>query len=329
MRKQFLIKMLLTCIFPLVYFSCEKNPSKSSANVPEVTTAEVSAITVTSAQCGGTIISDGGATITACGVCWSSTDPMPTGNHGKTTDDTGVSSYISSITGLYSNATYYVRAYATNSVGTSYGDTISFTTPIEEGTVTDIDGNTYQTVKIGNQWWMAENLKVINYRNGNAIPNITDRGEWINLTTGAYCIYGNDINNSATYGMLYNWYSVKDSREIAPTGWHIPTRQEWETLIYSYLDGEVGGKMKETGTLHWNSPNTGATNESGFSALPGGVRQGGYALDSYNMGSAAYFWSTTGSGNAYGIRIDYDSPFVSLFSEGDPNLGFSVRCVRD
>lgn len=141
------------------------------------------------------------------------------------------------------------------------------------GTVTDIDGNIYQTIKIGTQWWMAENLKVTHYRNGDSIPNVTDETAWSNLTTGAYGNYNNDDDISNTYANLYNWYAVNDSRNIAPIGWHIPTDAEWQTLV-DYLGGEsvAGSKMKETGTEHWRSPNVGTTNESGFSALPGDYR---------------------------------------------------------
>ncbi len=328
MRKQFLMMALLTFFFLLVIFSCEKNSTESSANVPEVTTAEVSAITDTTAQCGGTITSDGGATVTARGVCWS-TDQTPKVSDNKTTNGTGAGSFTSNITGLTAETTYYVRAYATNSAGTGYGSAMSFTTIKPTGTVTDIDGNTYQTVKIGDQWWMAENLKVTHYRNGDPIPNVTGDTEWKYLTTGAYCNYDNDANNATTYGRLYNWYAVNDSRNIAPTGWHVPSDAEWQTLL-NYLGGSstAGGKLKETGTSHWNSPNTGATNESGFSALPGGcrVRNGGYT----NMGDYANFWSSTECSSASGWprALSYGSSGVRR-QYPDGQVGFSIRCMRD
>jgi uncharacterized protein (TIGR02145 family) len=197
------------------------------------------------------------------------------------------------------------------------------------GTVTDIDGNTYQTVKIGDQWWMAENLKVTHYRNGDEIPNVTNATVWGTLPTGAYCNYGNDANNAITYGCLYNWYAVNNSRNIAPEGWHVPSDAEWQTLV-DYLGGYAvaGGKMKETGTKHWRSPNTGTTNESGFSALPGGYRgsDGAFAT----MGYFATFWSSTEL-NIYGAwsqHFYYDSSAVDhVLIEED--CGFSVRCVRD
>jgi len=148
-------------------------------------------------------------------------------------------------------------------------------------TVTDIDGNVYKTVKIGDQWWMAENLKVRHYRNGDPIPHEINNVEWIMLTTGAYCYYDNDSSHAADYGALYNWYTVSDFRNIAPEGWHVPTDEEWKELEMAlgisqeYADStewrgtNEGGKLKETGTTHWNSPNEGATNESGFTARAG------------------------------------------------------------
>ncbi|MCK4448089.1 MAG: fibrobacter succinogenes major paralogous domain-containing protein, partial [Candidatus Marinimicrobia bacterium] len=174
---------------------------------------------------------------------------------------------------------------------------------------------------------MAENLKVTHYRNGDPIPNVTDNTDWSNLTTGAYCNYDNNGSNVTTYGRLYNWHAVSDARQIAPAGWHVPSDEEWQTLV-DYLGGSgvAGGKMKETGTTHWNSPNTGATNESGFSALPGGYRylDGGY----YDMGYYAYFWSSTegSSGSAWSRHLYYDHSEVGRYFEGK-RLGFSVRCV--
>jgi len=197
--------------------------------------------------------------------------------------------------------------------------------------VTDIDGNVYQTIKIGNQIWMAENLKVTHYRNGEAIPNIFDDTDWYyNLSTGAYCNYDNNATNADTsYGRLYNWYAVTDSRNIAPTGWHVATDAEWQTLV-DYLGGSsvAGGKMKEAGTTHWSSPNTGATNESGFSALPGGYRYGDGTY--YDVGYYGYWWSATEYSSDYawyrGLRY-YNSGVSRGY--GSKQGGFSVRCVGD
>jgi uncharacterized protein (TIGR02145 family) len=197
------------------------------------------------------------------------------------------------------------------------------------GTVTDIDGNDYLTIKIGDQWWMMENLKVTHYRNGDPIPNVTDPGEWAGLITGAYCEYNNDIANVDTYGRLYNWYAIDDVRDITPTGWHVPTDAEWQTLV-DHLGGDAvaGGKMKETGTTHWASPNTGATNESGFHALPGG-----YRFDFGNflgMGYNAFLWSSAEyrSDLAWSRSLYYYGSDVGR-SYYYKHYGFSVRCVKD
>lgn len=208
------------------------------------------------------------------------------------------------------------------------------------GTVTDIDGNVYQTIKICDQWWMVENLKVTHYRNGDAIPNATDDGIWSGLTTGAYCEYNNDLNNVATYGRLYNWHAVSDSRNISPEGWHVATDADWKQLeIYlglsqSEADAEgwrgidVGGKLKEIGTTHWDNPNIGATNESGFSGLPAGRRS---EFGSYGgLGINTYFWSSM----KFDTYLVWSRYLFSNFSEVSRfyfsvQCGFSVRCVRD
>ena len=327
MKKQ--IPEILIILGLVAFWSCEENTTESTADVPEVGTHNVSEITDTTAQCGGTISSDGGATVTARGVCWSMGE-NPTVADDTTNDGTGAGSFTSYVTGLTASTTYYLRAYATNSAGLGYGSTMSFTTEegLQLGTVTDIDGNVYQTIIIGTQEWMAENLKVTHYRDGEAIPTGHSNSEWSNLSTGAYCAYDNNESNADTYGYLYNWYAVDDSRNIAPEGWHVPTDDEWQILV-DYLGGSsvAGGKMKETGTEHWNSPNTGATNESGFTALPGGYRglNGSY----YGMGFGCFWSSTEGSSyHAWSRRLSYGNSEVYRNYDGK-HAGFSVRCLRD
>jgi len=215
--------------------------------------------------------------------------------------------------------------------------------PFNNDTLIDIDGNEYVTVKIGDQWWMAENLRVTYYRDGNPIPNITDDAEWSNLTTGAYCNYDNDSTHISTYGRLYNWYTVNDNRGLAPEGWHVPTDEEWKELeMYcgmsrSELDdvawrssGDVGAKLKETGTTHWISPNAGATNASGFTALPGGYRY--INGDFYNLGYLASLWASTedkdSTTNAWHREIDYNVTWVARYGYSK-RAGLSIRCLRD
>jgi uncharacterized protein (TIGR02145 family) len=197
-------------------------------------------------------------------------------------------------------------------------------------TVKDIDGNIYHAVQIGDQFWMVENLKVTRYRNGDAIPNITDDSEWDKLTNGAYCQYDNNEENGFTYGLLYNWFAVDDSRNIAPEGWHVPSDAEWKKLI-DYFDGDAvaGGKMKEIGTTHWSGPNIGASNASGFSALPGGYRINRGLRFGY-VGLSANFWSSTkgSKGFAWGLSIYNSHPQVERFNYMK-QYGLSVCCIKD
>lgn len=303
----------------------------SSATIlqtPLLTTTAVTNITRTTAVSGGTISGDGGAVVTARGVCWN-TSGSPSIANKKTSDGIGPGSYTSIMTGLASNTTYYVSAYATNSVGTSYGSAISFITQSGDGKVTDIDGNVYNYITIGSQVWMIENLKTTKYRNGDTLSNITSDGSSNNSATGGYCDYDNNSVNASTYGKLYNWYAIADNRGLAPEGWHIPSDTEWTTLI-NYLGGEngAGGKLKETGTSHWLSPNTGATNEIGFTALPGGYLDvNGIFTD---IGSFGNWWSSSEamSGYAWYRHFYYNYGGVSrvYFSK---KVGLSVRCIKN
>jgi uncharacterized protein (TIGR02145 family) len=208
--------------------------------------------------------------------------------------------------------------------------TAVFNPAVTFGKMTDQDGNVYKTVTIGTQTWMAENLRTTKYNDGSDIPNITDNDEWEDLTTGAYCNYNNtsDEDTIATYGRLYNWYAV-DTGKLCPTGWHVPKDTEWAELS-TFLGGEsvAGGKLKEIGTSHWQSHTTGATNETGFTALPGGGRT--YSGTFGDVGYRGKWWSATES-DAYGAYywIIYDNYSFLNSSSYDKAVGFSVRCVRD
>jgi len=202
------------------------------------------------------------------------------------------------------------------------------------GTFTDPrDGIIYKTIIIGTQTWLAENLRTTKYRNGEEIPNVTNNNEWKDLNSGAYCNYNNtnNIDTITTYGRLYNWFAVSDSRNIAPAGWHVPTDDEWTTLITSLGgESEAGGKMKEIGTTHWLKPNTKATNESGFNALPSGYR-GSYGGGTFsNLGNSADFWSSTQNAASFGWYryILYDDYNCNRLNN-NPQNGFAVRLVKD
>ena len=304
-------------------------------SLPTVNTIGAGSMTNISAICGGIIIRDGLATITERGVCYS-TNQNPTTSNSKMVMDSGTGTFNNIITGLAPSTTYYLRAYATNSEGTGYGNEISFKT--FTGSFTDIEGNVYHTVTIGTQIWMVENLKTTKYRDGSTIPNVTGATQWSNLKTGAYCNYNNDATNSNKYGKLYTWYAVNDSRNIAPTGWHVPTDSEWATLT-NYVAANLGASGNSAKALASNaewasSTNNGAigddlteNNSSGFTALPGGGRTHGGAF--YDIGKSGFWWISTdldidATWNRF-LRYSGDEISVYYFK----SCGFSVRCLRD
>jgi len=212
------------------------------------------------------------------------------------------------------------------------------------GIVTDFDGNEYHTVKIGNQWWMVENLRVTHYRNGTAIPYEPRDQYWAGASTGVYCYYDANIDNISEYGLLYNFHAVDNANQIAPEGWHVASNDEWKELeMYLGMSQEQadltlwrgtdeGGRLKETDTTHWDSPNTGATNETGFTAIPGGYRESNFG--NYNgIGRGAYFWTstgTTGSNSTYALvrLLINDKAQISRMGLLR-KYGLSVRCVKD
>jgi len=193
---------------------------------------------------------------------------------------------------------------------------------------TDMDNNNYAVVQIGSKIWMAENLKTTKFSSGEEIPEVTDASQWQSLSTGAFCYFNNDPGNAIIYGCLYNWYAAIDNRNACPANWHVPTDDEWISLT-SFLGGEAvaGGKMKETGILHWFSPNTGATNESGFTIIAGGCRiYGNFDF----MGYGGSFWSITPFNDIFAWNRDifyYNT--VANRSGSDKKNGLSVRCVKD
>lgn len=211
----------------------------------------------------------------------------------------------------------------------------------DPNTVTDVQGNVYQTIQIGNQWWMAENLRTSQYSNGDEIPTGLEGQQWEYATAGAYAIYNNDDANNTTYGKVYNWLAVNDARGICPAGWSVPSDDDWKTLemelgmTQAQADGaglrgtDQGGQLKSTGTELWNAPNTGATNSSEFTALPGGAKSypGEYILQN----SWGYFWTSTYQ------TIDYSSWYRVLQNNSqqvfryynDQRTGMSIRCVKD
>jgi len=238
-----------------------------------------------------------------------------------------------SVVGLGDAIPYYYRLRAYNDIGTSVNSNIiTLTTACE--VITDFDGNVYTYVTIGTQQWLVENLQTTHYNDGTAIPNLTLNADWIAEDgtpghDGAYCWYDNDAVTYADYGCLYNWYAVDNAHGFAVVGWRIPTNADMTTLS-DYLGGLLGtgGELKETGTVHWNSPNTGATNETGFTALPGGLRAVAGAFS--NIGVSGHWWSST--------EVDAGNAWLRYLTAPDDDIivnsvakyaGYSVKCMRD
>lgn len=309
-----------------------------SLSMAVVTTSVVTNITTTAATLGGNVTSDGNANVTERGTVVSAS-PNPTTAGNKFPNGTGTGSFSSNITGFTPNTTYYVRAYAINSQGTSYGIELSFKTlggssgitfnaNLTYGTLTDIEGNVYKTIPIGTQTWMAENLKTTKYKDGTAIPLVTDNDAWCNLSTPAYSWYNNAISNKDTYGALYNWYTINTGK-LCPTGYHVPSHTEWSTLT-TYLGGEdvSGTKLKEVGTAHWSTSATSATNSTGFTAVGGGSRAS-YTGTFYGLGMYGKWWSSTAIYSSSAWMRDMGNYSDVLTDNVPVQNGYSVRCIKD
>ena len=308
---------------------CIKDESTSI----QINTNAVTSITASSAQSGGNISSDGGSIVIARGVCWNSYGAPTTADY-LTEDGSGTGEFTSALTGLQPNTTYYLRAYASNADGTTYGNELSFTTlAVQFGSLSDIDGNNYKTVVIGDRTWMAENLKTTRFVNGDNIPDISNDADWSNYSAQALpatCLVGNSPYNLDVYGKFYNWYAVNDSRQLCPEGWKVPSNDEWISLM-NYLGGEdlAGGRLKEAGTDHWAEPNTGATNDTYFSARPAGDRQDNGSF--YSITYRAYFWTCDEYSLTEAYMVFMDNESSRFLHHYVPNKGFgmAVRCIKD
>lgn len=278
--------------------------------IPTLTTTTLTYVTTSTATTGGNITNNGGANITARGVVWS-TSPNPTiALTTKTSDGTGSGSFISSISGAAAKSTFYVRAYATNSAGTAYGQEFTFTT--QNDVITDVDGNSYNIVSIGKQMWFKENLKTTKYCNGSSITFVNADNTWNDVTNGAYSYYNDNSSFNSSYGKLYNGYAASDNRNVCPCDWRVPTKEDFNDLI-AYLVS-VGFKNDGTGpntvskalavsSYGWGgsmisgTPGSfGINNSSGFSAFAGGHRFIYYPFFEY-LNQQAYFY--TGDANNY------------------------------
>jgi uncharacterized protein (TIGR02145 family) len=309
--------------------------------VPVLKTDSVSNITKSTAICGGDITSDGGAEVTARGLCWSEPG-LPHIDDNMNMEGTGTGSFTSNLTDLTAGTLYYVRAYATNSAGTAYGGWRTFATlpDVTYGSVSDIDGNIYKTVQIGNQIWMAENLKTTHYNDGTPIPV---QSSWTD-SSAAYCWYKDDpIKYKETYGALYKWHAFDTAKNggknVCPSGWHVPSTDEWMELG-DYLGGSriASDKLQESGYSHWSCSLCTATNSTGFSALPGGTRKGD---EFWGIGESGYWWSYSDDLDLYGpawwlmpgahIATGLRERYISMEGQKAHNeiSGLCIRCIKD
>jgi uncharacterized protein (TIGR02145 family) len=308
---------LLILGFVLLIGSCGND---NDPLVPIVSTDSINHITLNSARIVTVVYMDGGADVTERGVCWSESIE-PTVDDYIITSGTGIGVFAVRLSGLDESTTYYVRSYATNSAGTSYSNVKSFTTQ-----VMDKDTNIYNAIHIGSQVWMVENLKTSKYNDGTDIPLVTVDTVWVNQTEGGFCWYDNNkVFYKDVFGALYNWSAV-NSGKLAPVGWHIPSQAEWMELS-SFLYGELvaGGKLKENGHHLWMDPNLGATNETGFTAVPSGYRSN---IDGtfLGIGEKQTWWSS--SVDLWSWSVYYDSQSLTTNPAAE-NFAFSVRCIKD
>jgi uncharacterized protein (TIGR02145 family) len=291
-----------------------------------VRTGVVSNIQYTSVDVSGTIL-DVGEGITQYGHCYAQTSNPTISNDKTILTNATIGDYESTLTDLIANMKYYVRAYASRGLEVVYGDEVSFTTA---RTLTDIDANQYNVVQIGNQIWMKENLKTTKYNDGTNITYVEDGGVWQTLNAPGYCWYDNySFFYKDVFGGLYNWYTVNTGK-LCPIGWHVPTEAEWNTLTV-FLGGQdvAGSKLKETGNMYWDLPNTDATNESGFSARGGGQR---YYFNGtfYSKMTIGYFWLATEvtASTASGFGLCWNQARLN-WNYGDKRNGQSVRCLKN
>ena len=285
---------------------------------PVLTTKSALNITGTTATSGGYIKTNGGSDITSKGIVWSLATNPTIALTTKTNDGIGSVDYKSYITGLYPSRKYYVKSYATNVIGTSYGNEINF--------IAD-----YNQILIGSQVWSDSNLNVSTYRNGDIIPQVTDQTAWNNLTTGAWCYYLNDTGAEIYYGKLYNWYAVTDPRGLAPEGFHVPSDDEWKTLN-DHIDSEKIKGVKKKVLREKHQYVDGDKIESRFKGLPGGARLiKDFGCYFSSIGFDGAWWSSSENVTKSDLYNTLNYFFLGGANDYSFNkqFGFSVRCIKD
>jgi len=334
-----------------ILYGNEKSFIALALSIPTVQTLVLSHINSNSAVCGGEVLLEGASSVTRRGVCWSR-DELPTVSDQVTEEGVGSGGFLVDLKDLELNTIYFVRAFATNREGTSYGDEVSFKT-WDKGEFADYDGNVYPSTEIGEQTWMAKNLRVTHYADGRPIQEV--RLNWTGLPAGskAYCWQYNDSTYADPYGALYTWSAAMDGavsndsnpgevQGVCPDGWHLPSDLEWkemeifigmdpaeaDTLAYRGRGEGLGGRLKETGYNHWRNPNSEATNYTGFSAVASGYRRidGNFR----SLGRNATFWTSAefNTTNAWARGLNYNNSWIRRGYDSKGN-GVSVRCVKN
>lgn len=346
-------------LLSFLFASCNDGENDSDNNptttgVPEVVTIPASKISQFRALGGGSVVSEGDSEIIGKGLMWSESPNMTLENAAVVTNQgTSIGAFTSEMDkrseleqGLDSNTTYFVKAYAQNSQGVSYGEELSFTTMenfyMEGEPVMDIDGNTYRTVlyEKNGMTWMGENLKTTRYQNGDPIPYIADSTEWKLATDGAHCYYENDSTLVEDFGLLYNYYTIADPRGLCPVGWSVPSNQEWFELDYHIEDystgsGTLSEQLKESGAEFWDPSDSEPTNYSGFSVRGGGLRTYAFVENFTNLRQTGCFYTTDGVSNEsvpdgvlfVGISYIYQQYYRAVTDT--KATGLSVRCRKD
>jgi len=349
------IKAYLRQADTVIYSDEQQQFTTDPFNKPSVTTDSTRNLWYNKAIVWGTVADNGGRHILKKGICWSKQTQPDILQDSVIDLGAGGGSFSGELKGLKAETKYYVRVFAINAIGTAYGEEKNFTTQPSTGTgtVTDINGNDYNTVKMGNQWWMAENMRAVKYPDNSNVTHLQNNSDWGTQTiyNEAYCYYDNSSANRDIYGALYTWAAAMKGvgsstaspsgvQGICPEGWHMPSDEEWKELEMflgmsrseADRDGDrgtdEGGKLKETGTIHW-VVNSGATNITGFTALPGGWRQNGTGQFG-DLGFYSYYWTATQSSttDAWTRKLHGNLSKTGRFSQ-PKQAGFSVRCVKD